>query len=94
MNKKPFYTIELQYRAGTETKIFRIINLDQRSLKKFRDDVFICGVYRKIDGDTGEIISPFRIDNITVYRQAYFFSQSADLERPLMNPNTVYSQKK
>jgi hypothetical protein len=56
-------------------------------LREFRESVFSAGAYRRIDDDTGEVISPFRIRAIMVYRQSHFFN-AAEEDKPLTNqPN-------
>lgn len=92
MKQKTFYTVEVSYNSDTETRLFRIPNMDPAALKKFREDVFICGVYRKIDDSTGEIISPWNIRQLIVYRQQHFFSVTADLSR-IENPKSNFSPK-
>lgn len=94
MKHKKFYTVEISYRAENEIKLFRITNLDAIALKRFREDIFICGVYRKIDDSTGEIISPYSIRETIVYLQDHFFSASADLSKGLQNDKSIYSPKK
>lgn len=81
--QKTYYTIEITYRSENETKLIRFTNFDARALQIFRENMFVCGVYRRIDGDTGEIISPFQIVQTMLYKQAHFFSESADLKKPL-----------
>ena len=93
MNNKKFYTVEIQYSAGPETKLFHIPNLDGVALRSLREGMFSTGVYRKINEDTGEILSPWNIQKVTVYRQAHFF-KSADLEKPMAREQSNNSPKK
>ncbi len=71
---KIFYTVEVNYKKDAERKLFRIVNLDSQHFQDFRNNVFIGGAYRKIDADTGEIIPPFSITHIDVYKQKHFFN--------------------
>lgn len=87
MNEKIYYSVTIEYNAGAEVCFYTLKNLTPGYLKKFREDIFICGVYRVIDKDTGQIICPFQIRNIMVYRQAFFFGD-ADLKKPMTNPNS------
>lgn len=92
--QKKFYTIQVYYKSDNELKMYRITNLDTSALKKLREDIFICGILVKIDTDTSEIISPWNITQTLVFRQAHFFSASADLSRGLKNDSSNYSPKK
>lgn len=76
MSEKIFYSIEVSYNSDNEVKIFRIPNITPAKLKEFRETVFLSGVYRPIDSVTGEILSPWQIRQIMVYRQARFFKHS------------------
>lgn len=74
MVSKQWYTVEIEYDALNEVKLMRITNLDGHALKQLRENMFISGVYRKIDEFTGEILSPYQIRKTTVYKQKHFFS--------------------
>lgn len=82
MSSKRWYTVEILYDSDNEVRKFQIRNLDAVKLKEFREAVFIAGAYRRIDEDTGEVISPFRIRSVIVCKQAYFFGP-ADLQKPI-----------
>lgn len=88
MSNKIFYTLEVSYRAKTEFKLFRITNLTADTLKQVRETMFTGGLYRKIDPDTGEIISPWNILEVMIYKQEFFFNAEQS-EKKL-----VYSPKK
>ncbi len=81
--QKKYYSVAVTYRAGAETKYFSIPNLDGISIKNLRDTMFIGGVYRRIDDDTGEVISPWCIIETMIYKQAHFF-KGADLDKKLV----------
>ena len=88
MSKK-FYTLEITYKSGPDAKLFRITNLDEIHLKEARLSMFTQGLYRKIDSATGEIISPWLILSVMVYKQDYFFNaettqlvQSKNIQQP------------
>lgn len=86
MSSKNWYTIAITYKAGPEIKMFRITNMSGNGIKQFRDNVFIGGAYRRIDADTGEIIPPWQITEIMVYKQAYFFN-AAEEDKPITKSN-------
>jgi hypothetical protein len=77
-DQRRFYTIEISYKSQSsgkwEVSMFRLTNFTAKKLMDFRESVFIGGAYRKIDGDTGEVISPWNILSIMVYKQAHFFN--------------------
>ncbi len=87
------YTVEVTYRCGEKSKLFRITNLDAPHLKQLRENMFVGGVYRRIDDDTGEVISPWSIIETMVYKQAHFFNAVED-DKDLVNGNSNYSPKK
>lgn len=94
MNNKRWYCIEISYDSQSETKLFRIPNLSSDALDKFRNNVFIGGAYRRIDDETGEIISPWRIRNIMVYKQAHFFNaDQEDKKLTQKNPDAKTTNK-
>lgn len=82
--RKLFYTVEINYKWGSERKMFRITNMDSGTLRQFRDNVFIGGAYRKVDADTGEIIPPWSITHIDVLKQAHFFN-AVEEDKKLVN---------
>lgn len=94
MANKKWYTIEIMYKSDTETRLYRLINLDSGALKVLRQNMFIEGVYRKIDEDTGEILSPWQIKKVTVCRQAHFFAVTPDQIKGLEKSNGINSPKK
>lgn len=91
--KKSFYTIEVLYRCQQETKRFRITNLTAEFLKQVRETMYVGGVYRKIDEDSGEIISPWNIIEAMIYKQAHYFNAEQE-NKPLENPNSNFKPKK
>jgi hypothetical protein len=86
MSGKLWYTVQVTYKCGAETKLFRITNLDSQHLKNLRENMFTGGLYRKIDPDTGEVISPWNIIETMIFRQEYFFN--ADLQTAVEEKNT------
>jgi len=89
---KRYYTIEITYKSGSDAKMFRITNLDEPHLKEVRATMFISGLYRKIDETTGEIISPWLILSVMVYKQDYFFN--GDTAKLVQSAKTNISPKK
>lgn len=87
-NKK-WYTVEIEYNVLAEVKLMRIPNLDGYNLKLLRENMFISGVYRKIDECTGEILSPYQIRKTTVYLQKHFFGQD-DLNAKLEQDKNIH----
>lgn len=76
--------MEIEYDGKDHTiGLFRIPNLDGPHLREFRENVFIGGAYRRIDDETGEVIPPFRIRHIMVYKQSHFFN-AAEEDKPLV----------
>jgi hypothetical protein len=73
-----FYCVVVSYKSDNEYKLFRISNLTGKALKEFRENLCTAGVYRKIDADTGEIILPWTIKQIRVYKQAHFFNAAEE----------------
>lgn len=85
--KKKWYTIEITYDSLSEgknaTSLFRIPNMSPQALQQFREGVFTAGAYRRIDDDTGEVISPWNIRSIIIYKQAHFFNAQEE-DKPLV----------
>lgn len=83
MSQKTFYSVEIEYTAMyNELKLFRIPNVDSQALWTLRGEVFARGARRYIDPDTFEIISPYSIRAIMVYKQAHFFNPVEE-DKPL-----------
>jgi hypothetical protein len=71
------YSIEVNYKSEStgkwEVSQFRLRNFTGQKVMEFRNNVFVGGVYRKITEDMGEVISPWNIMSIFIYRQEKFF---------------------
>lgn len=93
MSRKTYYTVEILYQAGTETRLHRVTNLDTEALHSLRMNMYIQGVYRRIDDDTGEILSPWNIIETMVYRQAHFFN-ALEGDKPFKEQATQQTPKK
>jgi hypothetical protein len=86
MSDKQFFSVEVTYYSqDNEIKLFRLTNLDAKTLYDFRTNAFSAGIYRKYDADTGEVISPYRIHSMMVYRQSHFFNAD-DAGKKLIHP--------
>ena len=74
INAKIFFTIEVMYLQDNEVKMFHLRNFIPKKLMEFREKVFTTGVYRVINEEEGEIISPYNIKSILVTKQEKFFT--------------------
>jgi len=92
MNAKNWYTVEIIYTSDSETKRFTITNMSADALKQFREQVFFGGAYRRIDADTGEVISPWNIKSLIIMRQECFFNAEQQ-NKPLANSSSNYKPK-
>lgn len=72
---KKYYSLEICYQNREETRMLRLVNLKPEFVRQIRENIFITGLYRRIDDDTGEIISPHWIRGVMLFRQAYFFGE-------------------
>jgi hypothetical protein len=78
-----FYTVAVHYKCtpidegavypGNSLQIYRLQNMTAAALKTFRENIFIGGLYKSLDADTGFVIPPWNITHIEVYRQSHFF---------------------
>lgn len=78
-SEKKWYIIDIVYvDRDNEVVTFRIPNMEGSKVQTFRENIFIAGAYRRIDDATGEIIPPYRICGVDIYRQAHFFKNPDD----------------
>ena len=71
-----FFSIEVYYTHGNESKREVYRNITGAKLKQFREEFFLCGVAVPDPADPAKhwiIISPFNITSIDVWLQDKFF---------------------
>lgn len=85
-DQRVYYSIEITYKSQSTgawaVSLFRLTNFTGEKVMEFRNNVCAGGAYRKIDDDTGEVILPWNILSIMIFRQAHFFN-AAEEDKPL-----------
>lgn len=71
--KEIFFTLEVLYKQGPETKRWVIHNQTRRDLIRFRENIFRIGFMAPVAPGHGFIIPPWDITEITYERQSKFF---------------------
>lgn len=87
MAREVFYSVEIVWQYGAETKTFRFVNCLAKTTGELQDRLIDRGLRLPVSiaFDQWVVVFPFHVETFTIWRQEKFFNIHSDLHQTVFD---------